>query len=58
MEIHQEQLAKKKEEQKGKPQERRPFDRNEDLQIKKTDSKKIFAALKDSFQQGPKFLPA
>lgn len=57
MEIHQENMKKKKEENKNQPLERKPFNRDNDL-IKKTDSKKIFAALKDSFHLGPKFLPS
>ncbi|KAL4460375.1 hypothetical protein ABPG74_000126 [Tetrahymena malaccensis] len=57
MEIHQENLQKKKQQQ-GKDTFRKPFDRNEDLVIRKTDSKKLMAALKESFQHGPKFQPA
>ncbi|EAR99111.1 hypothetical protein TTHERM_00388520 (macronuclear) [Tetrahymena thermophila SB210] len=57
MEMHQENLLKKKQQQ-GKDTFRKPFDRNEDLIIRKTDSKKLMAAIKDSFQHGPKFQPA
>nr|XP_033805057.1 GPALPP motifs-containing protein 1 [Geotrypetes seraphini] len=55
MELHNKKLKQKAESEKGKPQERKPFDRNQDLQVNRFDEAQKKALLKKSRELNTKF---
>ncbi|XP_053311458.1 GPALPP motifs-containing protein 1 [Spea bombifrons] len=55
MDIHQKKLKRKAEEDKNKPQERRPFDRDQDLQVNRFDDAQKKALFRKSKELNTKF---